>query len=297
MSADYTTVGLIANCRRRAFLTAGSGLPNSDVLQVLTEQLRTYVPAFLKGLREEYIIASLSIAVTSATVSIPARAVGAALRTIGWLEADGRVKPLTRIEPERRNNFAQTDNTPCGYVLRGNTAILVPAVTSGTLVVTYQQRPGQLVLPSACAKVTSIVAANILGFAADTIPSGWTTASVLDLVSATPNFDLLGMDLALTSVSSTQLRFTADVSSSVAVGDYVSLATETCIPQLILEAHDLIAQSAASQIANSTGSARKDAIAEKLKELRDELSVLLSPRSDGSSRPIVSKSAIGRGWF
>ena len=51
MSADYTTIGLLANMKRRGFIPAGCGLTTSDLLQILTSELRNYIPAFLKGIR------------------------------------------------------------------------------------------------------------------------------------------------------------------------------------------------------------------------------------------------------
>lgn len=296
MSADYTTVGLLANCRRRGFLPSGSGTTDAQLLEVLTEQLRTHVTAFLKGLREEYIIATLTISVTSATVPVPARAVGAALRTVGWLEADGSVTPLVRIEPERRNNFPVSDSTPAGYMVRGNNLLLVPAATTGTIVVTYQQRPGQLVLPTACAAITGIdTGTKTLSFTS--LPNTFLDSEVYDFVPPRPNFDAIQLDTSVDLVTPTTMVLTDAVPAGLHTGDYVCIATETCIPQVVLEAHDLIAQAAASQLAQSSGSSRKDAIADALKALREQLTVLLSPRVDGSSRPIISKSRIGyRRW-
>ncbi len=127
MSVDYTTVGLIANTRRRASLPEGSGFTDNDFLQVLSEQLRNYIPAFLKGIREEFIIAQASATVTAATVPIPTRACGAALRTIAWTMSDGTLRDLARIEPERRNDYGSSTGEPVGYVFQGNNIILVPA--------------------------------------------------------------------------------------------------------------------------------------------------------------------------
>lgn len=294
MSVDYTTVGLIANCKRRASLPAGSGFTDNDFLQVLSEQLRNYIPAFLKGIREEFIIAELEISVTSATVPIPERACGAALRTIAWKLSDGTRRNLPRIEPERRNDFGPTGNEPLGYMFQGNNVILLPAVTAGTLVVSYQQRPGQLVLPTSCGLVAQLDDAYTLSFAS--LPANFTDARVYDIVDPRANFKLFGMDLAVNSATATTLEFTNPVPAGVFEGCYVCLAQETPIPQTPPEVHDLLAQAAAWEIATSTGSTRKDAIREALKELRAQVTTLLSPRSDGSARVVVTRSRLGRMW-
>lgn len=295
MSADYTSTGLIANVKRRGFIPAGSGLSAADILQVLTEQLRNYIPAFLKRIREEYIIAELRIAVTGATVPVPARAVGAALRSVDWLGPwDTVPRPLTRIEPERRNAYAATETSgnAAGYVIQGNDLILVPAVTSGTLVLKYQQRPGQLVTVNECAQITAInTGTRTLTFAS--VPASFTTSMVYDVVPATPNFVARSLDIAVSSVTTTTVVLSAAVPSTFVVGDYVCLAGETPVPQVPLEVHDLLAQAAASKIANSMGSTRKDAIKEALKDLREEITVLLTPRSDSNARYVINRNGVG----
>ncbi len=432
MSADYTTTGLIRNAKRRGFIPTGSGLTTSELLEVLSEQLRNYIPAFLKGLREEYLVASLNIAVTSATVPAPQRAVGAAFRTIGWVRGDGTVDPLSRIEPERRRDYPLTASEPAGYMFQGNNLLLVPGVTSGTVVVTYQQRPGQLVLPTDCAKVTAItegftgviteasaralpydggsgplnsatsivgdnsgatgtravtglsesagtmfltsvtgafdaveqliggdwdgdstatdfpaifVAAPATGFevgrivvgdtseAVGTIsvryvdpggvfvalgltsvagtfqaepvtinalvtveakPADFLDATLYDFVSHVPNFEATALDASGLSWASLVATMSPALAALLAVGDYLCAAEETCIPQIPLEIHDLLAQAGACQVASDTGSTRLGAIRDALKELRDQLTIILSPRNDGSSRPIVNRSNLGR---
>jgi hypothetical protein len=293
---DYTTTGLLANMKRRGFTPAGSGLTTDDFLQVLSEQLRSYIPAFLKGLREEFIIAQLSVTVTSPTVPIPPRACGAALRSIGWQYADGRVRPLDRIEPERRGDWALTGSEPQGFIFQGNNCILLPAVSSGTLVVSYQQRPGELVLPTDCAVVTTINSTVIVTVAS--MPASWGSGTLLDLVGAEPNFKLKAMDVPVNFVSGgTTISFSDTLPTDLAEGDFICAATETCVPQLPMECFDLLAQAAAFQIATSTGSDRMKSIGLSLERLEKQLASVLSPRADGSPRVIVNRSGIGRRRF
>lgn len=282
--------------KRRGFIPSGSGLDTSDILQILTEQLRNYIPAFLKGLREEFIIKQLSVTVTSGTVPIPVRACGVALRTIGWTCADGTVRPLTRIEPERRQDWPASGGEPQGYMFQGNNVILFPPASAGTLVVSYQQRPGELVATTDVGAITAIDAGTrTLTF--DSLPSTFTDAKVYDIVSSAPNFDLLGLDVSVDAATATTLQLTEAIPAGVFEGNYVCLATETCVPQLPLECFDLLAQAAAVEIAQSTGSSRLQALKDGLKDLREQVAMILSPRSDGSARVIVNRSGIGRRWW
>lgn len=300
MAEDFSTSALLDQTKTRGFIPVGSGLSSVDLLAVLTQQLRNYIPAFLKDLREEYLIAKLSIVVTGATIPVPARAVGSALRTVKWTCSDGSLRQLPRTEPERIDDYASTSNEPQAYYFEGGNLILVPAVTSGTVQVAYQQRPGKLVLPSSCCRV-SVVGGSTVTVEARPNAFASTAAAAVDVVSGSPNFEAYALNVSganWTTPTSLVLTLTAAQLAKAAVGDYVCLATETCIPQLPPELHDLLAQAAAAQIAADTGSKRKGAIDDALTKLEKQLRTTLSPRTDGSTRAIVNRSSIGRrGWW
>jgi len=296
LSVDYTTTALVAAVKRRGFIPRGTGTSDADILQYATDELDSYIPSLLKSIREEYLIAPLDIAVISATVPCPARAVGTALRTVEWLVSGFRPRQLGRIEPERQQNYALTGSEPLGYMLQGNNLILMPAVTSGTLRLTYQQRPGQLVSTTACAKVLN-VSTNVL--TVEAIPDDFEDSELFDIVSGQPNFVAEGMDLSVDDIDPTGLTitFTDALPSGILAGDYVSFAVETCIPQLPFELFGLLAQKTAHAIASATGSSREGAIYKKLESVEKEMKALLSPRVDGSARVIVNRLGAGaRQW-
>lgn len=294
---DYTTNALIKSIKRRAFLPAGAGLTTSDILAYATEELRGSIPAFLKGLREEYLVATLDVPITTSTLALPARAVGAALRIIQWKDNSGLLYPLTRIEPERlpQYNLQAANSQPAGYYFEGNTINLVPSVgVSGTLHLTYQQRPGELVLPTDCAQITAInTGANQVTVSA--VPTTITTGTLVDIVSNSPNFIALALDQAVT-VSGSTFTFSS-LPTGLAVGDWVALAGQTPVVQAPTEVHDLLAQYTAATIAQSMGSARAEMVMEKLTEVKASMTMLLSPRSDGNARKIVHNGTAGTWWL
>ncbi len=205
---------------------------------------------------------------------------------------DGEENPLGRIEPERRGDYGLTSDRPAVYFFRGNTLHLVPAPSSGTLRVAYQQRPGKLVLPSDCGEVTDITG---LVVTVENIPDTFTSTAVYDLVSATPNFDAMAIDQTAT-VSGSTLTFDA-VPSRLAVGDFVALATQTPTPQMPYELHAVLCLQTAWSLLAGSGNARAPAVAELLKQARADVIGLLSPRNDGSMRPIVARHGVGmRRW-
>lgn len=213
---------------------------------------------------------------------------------------------LPRWEPETAGVYAGQTGEPIGYVFQGNTIQLLPAPTSGTIRLGYQQRPGKLVLTTACAQVADFDSVSEVLFLADDFPSTWVITDTFDVVHQTPNFSLGSMDLPISAITDdpgvthfTDVTLVDNTPASMVVGDWFCLAGETCIPQLPQELHALLAQQTAYVIADATGSARLGAIEKARDRLQEELTMLLSPRSDGSARPIVSRSRIGRwnmGW-
>lgn len=296
LSVDVTTTGLVASIKRRGFIPSGSGLSDAEILLYATEELRSYITAFLKGIREEFIVSTLDLVVTGGTIEAPARAVGAALRTIGWVMSNGQVRQLPRIEPEQSGQFIGQTGDPICYEFQGNNFILMPTPSSGTLRLTYQQRPGQLVATTACGRITTInTTTHDVTVAVK--PSTFLDDTLYDFVSGTANFQTLKIDANTAgnyawSSAVVNMDPAAD-DLLVSVGDYICLAQETCIPQVPIEVHDLLAQATAYKIAQATGSARMSAIKSGLDDLHMQMTQILSPRSDGSARPIVSRSRIG----
>ncbi len=287
----------MASIRRRGFISDGSGLSLDDILQYATDEMRSYITAFLKGIREEFLVSTLDVSVTNGVVAAPVRAVGAALRTIGWVLSNGNERFLPRIEPENAGGLEGATGEPSGYMFQGNNVILLPAPTSGTVRLRYQQRPGQLVSTDACALISSDGPGAL---DVDTRPSGWDETLFYDIVSHVPNFTLAAMDLEGEWTSPTV--FTPDVTldtADVTINDYMCLAGETCIPQVPPELFDLLAQATAYKIAQAMGSQRTGNIKSGLDELEKQMTQILSPRSDGSARPVISRSRVGRwnlGW-
>lgn len=300
----YTTEGLLRSLKLRGFLPSGSGFSTADFLQLASEEQSLHVMAFLKGIREEYTVATLDIAVTSATVPLPQRAAGAALRNIAWVVDDENAPELVRIEPELRNGYASTSDRPAAYMFEGNNVVLVPGVSSGTLRVKYQQRLSRLVLPEECGQIAAINTGTRTVTLVDSLPSDFTTSetydylSKYDFVSNAPNFVIKGMDYVCTSrdTGAKTLTFSADLPSDLFVGDWLAHAEETPIPQLPAEVHTLLGVRTAEVILQGQGSARLPAVQAAVKQARADALALLTPRSDSSPRVIVRRSGPGWDW-
>ncbi len=287
----------------------GTGLTTAQILRVFSEEQSLYITAFLKGLREEFIISHQSLTLTSNSVDCPVRAAGGAFRTVQYRGpgSGSRITQLPRVEPENVPYFQNNGSGPGGYVFIGNEIQMVPnSVNSGTLDLAYQQRLGTLVLSNTCAEIIDFPGANAVTVSA--VPSSFSVLDTngqnfeYDLISGQPNFQTRAIDQTIVSIVGSVITLTDDLPDSLQIGDWMAFATQTPIPQLPTEVHYLLAQRGASVLADAFGSSRKDAIAAALNQARTDATMLLSARSDGSARPIISRYGAGNGgiwggWF
>lgn len=291
---DFTTLALVKKVRRRAFLSSGQGLTDNQVLEYLTDELTTSMVGFLKRVREEYLVTSISLPVTSPIIPVPVRATGAALREVFWVLSPGQMSQLNRIEPEAQALYQQTGNQPSGYMFQGNNMVLLPGLSSGNIQIQYMQRPGQLVWPTDCGVITAInTGANQVTVAS--LPTSFTNSTPVDLVSHTPNFVASALDQTI-SVSGNVLTFTS-LPSTLAVGDYVCLSGQTPVVQLPYECQDGLAAMAAATITKSIGSDRAEEVADSTANTLRDLTDLLTPRDDGSPKFVVARGFTGSGWW
>lgn len=296
MASPYTTTHLVQSILRRGYFGAGTGMTATQMLAWASEEQSLYVMAFLKGLREEFTVVPLELAVTEDTVSLPVRAAGGALRTATWFPGAQTSQSinLVRIEPEQRPYFDNVGPQPYGYLFQGNNLVLLPNPATGTLRLSYQQRLSRLVLPEECGEIEAIDTGTGEVTLVD-VPSDFDDSETYDFVSNTPNFVTRGIDEEAVSIVGDVITFD-ELPAGLAVGDWVCLAGETPIPQLPTEVHFLLAQRTAEVIAASQGSARLKDIRDELQQARADATALLSPRNDGSPRPIIRVGGLGSGW-
>jgi hypothetical protein len=152
----------------------------------------------------------------------------------------------------------------------------------------YYLRPGKMVKVSECAKISTITSGSL---SCVSVPTAWSTSDRFDLVRAKEGFDTLAQTLTATFVEagSSKLIFTAtDIPSELAVGDYISLADETCIPQIPVEWRSYLALLTAVQILESLGEFEAAKIAaQRLQRVEKNVLSMIQPRIERKSKAII----------
>lgn len=298
MANEYTTDLLLTSMKKRGMIPASTNaFSTTDLLRVLTEEMRTYIVEMLVSANEEYGVTTYDVSIASGTSSyvMPPRASGMHLRGVYFVDSSGNEAPLDRIEPSRAGDYG-TSGSIAGYKLENNSVVVVPSpsATSGTLRMRYFYRPNKLVETTAVGLITAINTSTRVVTVSTTIPTTFTTSVTYDLVKGQPGFQSLGIDLAVSAAAATSMTFSVTLPTGLAVGDYVCLAGQSPIPQIPPETHILLAHRAAQIVLEGVGdprSARAEATTEKM---RQKLMPLLTPRVKAGSRIIVNRN--GPGW-
>ena len=314
MTQLYTTTDLIAKVKRRGMIpTSQSTFTDDDILDEATDEIWLgIVPALMRA-REEFYVTYEDTAVTANEkfIKIPKRAVAGGLRDVlhspvNPIGLRSEIVSLPRIE---RDIIPWRQNTPISFTdflfaVRGNSVELVPPPrsTRGTIRLEYHRRPSKLVKVNATGKITNIAGSVVT---VDNFPATFTAAKLYDFVKADAHYEFQVEDqtsvdsVSVASVDSgaSTLTFSSAPPSVVAVGDYVALEGETCVPTIPVEFRPILALRTASVILNALGdNAGWQRVNAKLQEYQDNSMDITDPRVRGEARKISAPNYY-KGYF
>jgi hypothetical protein len=226
------------------------------------------------------------------------RAVGAKLLDAFLVVGDDTFQLTRYFEQDLQN--ADSPPGDYGFVLKRNQVRLVPRVPSAWTHFrqTILLQPANLVSVDDAAQITGIDTVTGVVTCA-TVPSSWTTGDTFDTVQAEAHFDTLSLDLVASAVVTGALGTLtfapADLDSRLAVGDWVSLSGESPVVQVPEALLPLLAQ----EVANIALKSQTDQTAYKLgidevKEMRQAILTLVSPRVRAAGKKIVNRTGILR---
>lgn len=268
MVKDYTADNLIESVRNRIFVgtKTAQGTDTAAILRHLNEvQLEKLTP-WITGVNEEFLVHSREVQLVSGVsrYEIPDRAVYNSLRDIVYVDTNSNRTKIELILPSELSDFNQTQatNAPLKFYVQHNTIVLVPDRTasfSGTLEMSFETRPGDLVLVAETRVIQSVDTDTKTITLTSNVPSTWTNGTIFDIHSPDSGADLRDFDLTGTTVSGNSITFTEAIDGSVfgslavQAGDYVVLARETALPTLPKELHPLLITAACAQILKGKG--------------------------------------------
>lgn len=311
MSKIYTTNSLIEAVKRRAMLPqTNATFKEEDFLAFANEELDIGVAPLIMSFHEDYLMRTVEIPLTAnqPRYVIPSRAMGNKIREVQYKDDGGILYEMTRIFIEDLPYFqAGAGGSSYGsirsFYLEGNEIVLTPNSSGnfvGSLRVSYYTRCSEIVSEDRVARITDINTTTGV-VTMDDYPEAFpsVTGTLIDFTSSSSPFMIIGMDLqptALGTPSAPMLTFNpADLSDRLKVGDIVSLAEETIIPQVPTELRSILVQRMAICCLEALGDAQGAATAAaKLALMEEKAGNILDDRSEGSPLKIAPKNTFLR---
>lgn len=292
---SYTTAQLLTSIRNKGNIpTSQTPFSNADLLLLADDELDTALLRQLLSVRENYYLTYKDYVIaTDGIYELPARCIADAVANVQLLNGT----TVTNIDRSEVSQQFATNESPSGFYsffFMGSSINLQPNPTSGYVRIWYYERPNTMVLTSQAAQVT-VIAGNVLTF--DTIPTTITTGTACDFIQDQPHFNSLGIDQTPTVVTSSQLTF-SDVPDDLAVGDWVSLAGQTPVPQIPVEFRPLLVQRVVVKYNEIQGYLDKmKASQTKLEAMEKDLLQLINPRASGAPKRVVpNQNLTGGTW-
>jgi len=266
-------------------------------------ELRTALLRQVRTVRENYYLQSQTVANNINNIyDIPYRAIAMGLQDV-WLVSGTTVIPIGRSET---NEQFSTVSSPTGfwtYMIMGNQIKILPVISSYQIQLWYLQRPNTLVPTSSCAQIQGVnQTTGVLSFTSGTIPTSWTTSMNMDCVQDQPNFNWRFIDTAPTNITATSITFSSLPTDNygnalIQVGDWISLAGQSCVIQMPVEMLPLLAQRTVLKYYESQNYKDKAALAEKkLETMEKDIFELLNPRVASEPKRVVADSSVIGGY-
>lgn len=298
MSVSYTVDTLVDKVRvKGAIPTADDYLTDAQIITTMTDVLQTYVAPLIKTQMQEHMVTvyDQDFDPTQTTYSIPSRGMASSLRDICFVDSSNNEINIPLLNPDILKGYSTFLFSPVmwGYYLQNNSVIMAPQGNTAmpnypTLRMKYYRRPNALVAEASAGQITAINTTTGQVTLASA-PTTWTTSTTFDIIKGTPEFETRGDDLAISNITGFVLTF-SDLPTGVAVGDWVCVAGESTIPQIPVEAFNLLVQSTTAACLEFMGDPRWTASEAQANKYEKKLVAILAPRVDGTPQTIVSRS-------
>ncbi len=281
---SYFVEDLLEKIKRRSFAPISQGTyQDSGLIAIANEELDLNLVANLVEEREDFFLTTedTEISANISHYSIPSRAIGNTLKTLFYVNQDGKMSEMRLIDPSRRDEFPLTGPLPSAFYFEGDEIVLVPTpnVTEGALRFSFPAKPNQLIATSSCAKITSIsTSPTTASFSVNTdLTASLSVGSYVDFLSVVSPFKLWAYRLPITQITSTQIDVDisgvlddAGVNVEPQVDDYICPSGFSNIPQIPTAYHPVLAQMSVLTILEGLGDlnklARAQATLEKLEK-------------------------------
>lgn len=261
---------------------------DQKLLNLATEvMLDTLLPVILR-LREEYYVFPMTQAITANTSKyrVSPRFVGAMLRDIQLVDGS-QLKSLPQIPPEEVSS-TETGN-PSSFYMQGPSFVIYPTPNANaSLQLTGFLKPSRLTEVANCGKIATInTGTNQV--TVDTLPTSFTTGTVIDFVKGSPGNEILDIEYSITNASGVTITFSS-LPTGLAVGDYVTPFGFSPVPNIPEEYFSILAEYTVQKVLKSMGQNEEATIAgESASNLLQNITGMMKPRVSGAPKKFKTR--------
>lgn len=258
---------LIESVRNRTMCPDDTSVfTDTDILELVDEEMTAQVLDKLIALHGENLTIPVTIPRTDkGAYEIPYRAVGNKLRDISLISGN-QIYELSQIGVDEIPDYSYGDGWESYndkfYVQNNKINLINPTRAYDSVIMRYYLSPSYLTKTEEAGTVSAITVDDIAGTVSlqmSSVGKNFSSTKLFDLVGhRSPNkikaLDLEAVSLTISNKTGTvvfNLSDISDILSEIVVGDYVTLAQETPVPNIPTEMHPLLAQAAAVNILES----------------------------------------------
>lgn len=305
LGVDYTSTGLISSIKRRISLPDAQNLYTpTELVAFMGDELSSTVEPLIHSVQQEYWVVRQDVPLipNQTNYLLPVRGIINGLRLITLVDnADNEIM-FSRLQPEyvaSAYNWLSpyTTATLMGFVFEDDHIVIFPktVVQNPTMSVRfrYERQPSQLCQTTEAAQILSILG-NVV--TVTPYPTDWTaTANLLfDIIKGTPNFISKGDDLTITLFDPILMQLTfAALPATVVVGDWVSVANTSPIPQIPYQLFPYLAQAVAVKCLEGLADLEPlEQAQKKMGLMKEDLLKMLQPRDIGNVQTVVNRGGL-----
>lgn len=253
MAKILTTDALVTTTKRRAMLPLDEvTFGKQGIIDILNEEVDLGLTSHILSVHEEYLVYYKDFAIDPNTnqYTIPDRAIGTKLRGAFLLNSNSDMWKLTRVELEDvqtvDRNSTQNYLSEAFYVENDKLILLNRNGSNAShLRMYFYMKISELVEDKFAGKIVNIdtLTNEVI---VDKIPSTFQATQLFDITCKNSPNKLLSYDqVVLTIATNTKTLTFASLPTNISVGDYITIAETSIVPQVPSELHTLLAQRAA----------------------------------------------------
>jgi hypothetical protein len=305
MSIDYSVNALLTSVKQRSMNADNQNLlTDTDIVRIASEELQAVLIPYIESVKGEYFVVYQDQPFVQGQLAytIPQRATGTKWRDVCLVDQQGNRVLLNYINPEDMKSSWAYAPYQFGFYPESDhiNLVLGNLIGSGNyryMRMYYFRRPNTLCTTGATGNAGQVMSFDTTAqtITLDFAPTTWTTATQFDIVNSLPPFQARVDNASITNISGFVLTFTDALPSGLSVGDWVSEANFSPIPQIPVECHRLLEVLTAARVLQYTGDPAFQVMQAMAEGMKKDLFQVLSPRIDGSPRKIPIRNRLW-GW-